>query len=41
MKPLIVALLLALVAAPAMAGDVVDTTFVKTEGVHAFNVRTW
>ena len=39
MKPLIAALLLALVAAPAMAGDVVDTTFVKTEGSHAFNVR--
>ncbi|WP_426700416.1 prolyl oligopeptidase family serine peptidase [Rhodanobacter sp. Col0626] len=39
MKPLIAALLLALVAAPAMAGDVVDTTFVKTEGAHAFNVR--
>ncbi|WEN16347.1 S9 family peptidase [Rhodanobacter sp. AS-Z3] len=39
MKPLIAALLLALVASPAMAGDVVDTTFVKTEGVHAFNVR--
>lgn len=39
MKPLIAALLLALVAAPAMAGDAVDTTFVKAEGVHAFNVR--
>ena len=39
MKPLIAALLLALVAAPAMAGDVVDTTFVKAEGVHAFDVR--
>jgi len=39
MKPLIAALLLALVAAPAMAGDVVDTTFVKAEGAHAFNVR--
>lgn len=39
MKPLIAALLLALVAAPAMAGDVVDTSFVKAEGVHAFNVR--
>ncbi|KZC15284.1 MULTISPECIES: S9 family peptidase [unclassified Rhodanobacter] len=39
MKPLIAALLLALVAAPAMAGDVVDTSFVKAEGAHAFNVR--
>ncbi|HWU76007.1 MAG TPA: S9 family peptidase [Rhodanobacter sp.] len=39
MKPLIAAMLLALLAAPAMAGDVVDTTFAKTEGVHAFNVR--
>lgn len=39
MKPLIAALLLALVAGPAMAGDVVDTSFVKAEGVHAFNVR--
>jgi dipeptidyl aminopeptidase/acylaminoacyl peptidase len=39
MKPLMAALLLALVAAPAMAGDVVDTTFAKTQGVHAFNVR--
>lgn len=39
MRPLIAALLLALVAAPALAGDVVDTTFVKAEGTHAFNVR--
>jgi dipeptidyl aminopeptidase/acylaminoacyl peptidase len=39
MKPLIAALLLALVAAPAMASDAVDTTFVKAEGPHAFNVR--
>lgn len=39
MKPLIAALLLALVAAPAIAGDAVDTTFVKAEGSHAFNVR--
>jgi dipeptidyl aminopeptidase/acylaminoacyl peptidase len=39
MKPLFAALLLALAAVPAMAGDVVDTTFVRTEGVHAFNVR--
>ena len=39
MKPLIAVLLLALAASPAMAGDVVDTTFVKAEGVHAFNVR--
>ncbi|WP_108470802.1 alpha/beta hydrolase family protein [Rhodanobacter thiooxydans] len=40
MKPLMAALLLALVtAAPAMAGDVVDTSFVKAEGPHAFNVR--
>src|ERR1700735_1663939 len=39
MKPLIAALLLALVAVPAMAGDAVDTTFVKTQGPHPFNVR--
>ncbi|CAM0997953.1 Dipeptidyl aminopeptidase/acylaminoacyl peptidase [Rhodanobacter sp. Root179] len=39
MKPLIAALLLALVAAPAMASDAVDTTFVKAQGEHAFNVR--
>ena len=39
MKPLIAALLLALSAAPAMAGDAVDTTFAKTQGPHAFNVR--
>ena len=39
MKPLIAALLLALVAVPAMAGDAVDTTFVKAQGPHAFNVR--
>jgi len=39
MKPLIAALLLALVAAPAIAGDAVDTTFVKTQGPHPFNVR--
>jgi hypothetical protein len=39
MKPLIAALLLALLAAPAMAGDAVDTTFVKTQGPHPFNVR--
>ena len=39
MKPLIAALLLALVTAPAMAQTAVDTTFVKAEGAHAFNVR--
>ncbi|HEY8586616.1 MAG TPA: S9 family peptidase [Rhodanobacter sp.] len=39
MKPLIAALLLALVAAPALAGDVVDTSFTKAQGSHAFNVR--
>ena len=39
MKPLIAALLLALVAAPAIAGDVVDTSFVKAVGPHVFNVR--
>jgi dipeptidyl aminopeptidase/acylaminoacyl peptidase len=39
MKPLLAALLLALVATPAMAADAVDTTFVKTQGEHAFNVR--
>ncbi|MEO8746265.1 MAG: S9 family peptidase, partial [Rhodanobacter sp.] len=39
MKPLIAALLLALAASPALAGDVVDTSFAKAEGPHAFNVR--
>ncbi|MGS0997821.1 prolyl oligopeptidase family serine peptidase [Rhodanobacter sp. UC4451_H18] len=39
MKPLIAALLLALVASPALAGGVVDTTFAKAQGSHAFNVR--
>jgi hypothetical protein len=39
MKPLIAALLLALVASPALAGTAVDTTFVKTQGAHPFNVR--
>ncbi|OOG52855.1 peptidase S9 [Rhodanobacter sp. B05] len=39
MKPLIAALLLALAASPALAGDVVDTSFVKVQGSHAFNVR--
>jgi dipeptidyl aminopeptidase/acylaminoacyl peptidase len=38
MKPLIAALLLALVAMPVVAGDV-DTTFVKAQGAHPFNVR--
>jgi dipeptidyl aminopeptidase/acylaminoacyl peptidase len=39
MKPLLAALLLALVTTPALAADVVDTTFAKTQGSHAFNVR--
>ncbi|MEO9214606.1 MAG: S9 family peptidase, partial [Rhodanobacter sp.] len=39
MKPLIAALLLALLAAPAMAGDAVDPTFAKTQGAHPFNIR--
>jgi dipeptidyl aminopeptidase/acylaminoacyl peptidase len=39
MKPLIAALLLALVAAPVMAGDVVDTSFTPVQGSHPFNVR--
>jgi len=39
MKPLIAALLLALVASPALAQSAVDTTFVKETGPHAFNVR--
>jgi dipeptidyl aminopeptidase/acylaminoacyl peptidase len=39
MKSLIAALLLALVAVPAMAGDVVDTTFARVQGAHPFNVR--
>ena len=38
MKSLIAVLLL-LVAAPALAADGVDTTFVRTQGAHAFNVR--
>ncbi|HXD36723.1 MAG TPA: S9 family peptidase, partial [Rhodanobacter sp.] len=39
MKPLLAVLLLALSTAPALAGGVVDTTFAKTQGSHAFNVR--
>ncbi|HET8900147.1 MAG TPA: S9 family peptidase, partial [Rhodanobacteraceae bacterium] len=39
MKPLIAALLLALAVTPAMAQSVVDTSFTKTQGPHAFNVR--
>lgn len=39
MKSLIAALLLALAVAPAMAQTAVDTTFVKAQGAHAFNVR--
>ncbi len=39
MKPLIAALLLALVASPAVAQSAVDTMFVKAQGPHAFNVR--
>ncbi len=39
MKPLIAALLLALAAMPAMAGDAVDTDFVKVRGPHPFNIR--
>ncbi|MEO9080232.1 MAG: S9 family peptidase [Rhodanobacter sp.] len=39
MKPLVAAMLLGLIAAPAMASDMVDTTFARSEGVHAFNVR--
>lgn len=39
MKALTAALLLALVAAPAMAGDAVDTTFKPAKGSHPFNVR--
>jgi dipeptidyl aminopeptidase/acylaminoacyl peptidase len=39
MKPLIAALLLALAVSPALAGDAVDTSFVKAQGSHAFNVR--
>ncbi len=35
MKPLIAALLLALAASPALAGDVVDTTFAKAQGPHS------
>jgi dipeptidyl aminopeptidase/acylaminoacyl peptidase len=38
MKPSIAALLLALVAMPVVAGDV-DTTFVKAQDAHPFNVR--
>ena len=36
---LLIAALLALVAAPVMAGDVMDTAFAKTQGPHPFNVR--
>ncbi|MEO7200365.1 MAG: S9 family peptidase, partial [Dokdonella sp.] len=39
MKPLIAALLFALAASPALAGNVVDTSFTKAQGPHAFNVR--
>ncbi|TAM58497.1 MAG: S9 family peptidase, partial [Rhodanobacter sp.] len=39
MKPLLAALLLALVAAPAMAHDVVNTAFVPNRAPHPFNVR--
>ena len=41
MKPLIACLLLALAATPALAADadVVDTSFVKVQGAHPFNVR--
>ena len=39
MKPLIAALLLALVASTALASNTVDTTFIKTQGPHPFNVR--
>ena len=39
MKPLLAALLLALVAAPAMAHDVVNTAFVPNRAPHLFNVR--
>ncbi len=39
MKPLLVALLLALAASTALAGDVVDTRFAKTQGPHPFNIR--
>lgn len=39
MKPLIAALLLALATSPALASNAVDTSFVKAQGPHAFNVR--
>jgi dipeptidyl aminopeptidase/acylaminoacyl peptidase len=39
MKPLIAALLLALVTVPVLAADGVDTTFARAQGAHAFNVR--
>ena len=39
MKSLIAALLLVVMALPALAAEGVDTTFVKTQGSHAFNVR--
>jgi len=39
MKPLFAALVLALVAVPAMAADGVNTTFVENHAPHPFNVR--
>jgi dipeptidyl aminopeptidase/acylaminoacyl peptidase len=39
MKPLTVAMLLALAAVPAWAGDMTDTAVVKNQAPHAFNVR--
>jgi hypothetical protein len=39
MKPFLAALLLALVAVPALAGEAVDTSFVPDPAPHPFNVR--
>ncbi len=41
MKPLIAALLLALVASPALASNTVDTTFVKAQGRTRSMCGTW
>ncbi len=39
MKPSMTFLIFALVAAPAMAGDVVETSFAENHALHPFNIR--
>ena len=39
MKPLIAAMLLALVAAPVFAGDVTNTSIIENHSPHPFNIR--